>query len=224
MTTHPIPDTLTLDAPEQPATMASVLFRLGAALELLPQPIAVHVDNINRHYVQVSGAAEYEAWRQWLGAPEVEPGEWTSYEPIGYTSPPIRHREWKSTVTWRGQTITVVRVEMVPAEQGAGMTTPTATVEQRVAAGAAWLDEHEPGWADRIDVAELDVGMSCSCVLGQLDGDFHDGMQERGLSVARAGQLGFTLTEDESSMNVSDEFDALTAAWRQLIETRRSQT
>lgn len=37
-----------------------------------------------------------------------------------------------------------------------------------VAAGAEWLDEHEPGWEGRIDLAKLDLSDSCRCVLGQV--------------------------------------------------------
>lgn len=42
------------------------------------------------------------------------------------------------------------------------------TVEARVARGAAWLDEHEPGWERRIDLALLALKDSCRCVLGQV--------------------------------------------------------
>lgn len=37
-----------------------------------------------------------------------------------------------------------------------------------VAAGAEWLDENEPGWEGRIDLASLDLSNSCRCVLGQV--------------------------------------------------------
>lgn len=37
-----------------------------------------------------------------------------------------------------------------------------------VAAGAAWLDENEPGWEGRIDLAKLDLSNGCQCVLGQV--------------------------------------------------------
>jgi hypothetical protein len=48
----------------------------------------------------------------------------------------------------------------------------TATIPERVAAGAAFLDEHDPGWwrADverAIDLGTLNLGMSDRCILGQ---------------------------------------------------------
>lgn len=47
-----------------------------------------------------------------------------------------------------------------------------------VAAGAAWLDENEPGWEGRIDLADLDLANSCRCVLGQVmpEGDYLDAL------------------------------------------------
>lgn len=115
MTAHPIPDVLTIDAPEQPATIAGVMFRLAAALEILPPPISIRVESFGRSDVQLGGAAEFEAWRQWLGAPDVEPGEWEPYQPP-YDARLCRVRWWKTFATWRGHTFTVVRVEMAAAE------------------------------------------------------------------------------------------------------------
>lgn len=39
---------------------------------------------------------------------------------------------------------------------------------ERVAKGVALLDEHKPGWADRINAARLAVLSPCDCILGQL--------------------------------------------------------
>jgi hypothetical protein len=49
---------------------------------------------------------------------------------------------------------------------------PEATITERVAAGAAFLDEHDPDWwrADverAIDLDRLDMGDGDSCILGQ---------------------------------------------------------
>lgn len=48
------------------------------------------------------------------------------------------------------------------------MTEPTLTLAERVAAGAAWLDEHQPGWDHLIDLGRLDMSDGCLCVLGQV--------------------------------------------------------
>lgn len=37
----------------------------------------------------------------------------------------------------------------------------------RIARGMEWLDQERPGWLDRIDMARLDVGCPCNCLLGQ---------------------------------------------------------
>lgn len=44
----------------------------------------------------------------------------------------------------------------------------TLTIPERVAQGAAWLDEHYPGWERHIDLTRLDLSDPCRCVLGQL--------------------------------------------------------
>lgn len=43
-----------------------------------------------------------------------------------------------------------------------------ATVEERVARGEAWLDEHVPGWLDRVVLADLHLQDCQRCVLGQV--------------------------------------------------------
>jgi hypothetical protein len=111
-----------------------------------------------------------------------------------------------------------------------------STIAERVAAGAAWLDEHEPGWVDRIDTDRLDLSSRCRCVLGQLempllaaadaDDAFEIGVERRQLSIYTTSLLGFdrcpwglpiqTYAETEA------EYDQLTAAWRELIATRRA--
>lgn len=46
------------------------------------------------------------------------------------------------------------------------------TVSERVEAGANWLDEVFPdGWIDKIDLDDLEMESSCSCILGQLAPD-----------------------------------------------------
>jgi len=42
------------------------------------------------------------------------------------------------------------------------------TDQERVAAGAAWLDKTRPSWVDEIDLDRLDLAVACQCVLGQI--------------------------------------------------------
>jgi hypothetical protein len=41
-------------------------------------------------------------------------------------------------------------------------------VEERVQAGAAWLDKVRPGWLTEVDVGRLDLRQPDRCVLGQV--------------------------------------------------------
>jgi hypothetical protein len=43
-----------------------------------------------------------------------------------------------------------------------------STVAERVARGAAWLDEKYPQWFTKIDLSILDLGDCTQCVLGQV--------------------------------------------------------
>lgn len=47
------------------------------------------------------------------------------------------------------------------------MSTEMSLVSQ-VQAGAEWLDEHYPGWEDKVDVFTLDMCRGDLCVLGQV--------------------------------------------------------
>lgn len=47
----------------------------------------------------------------------------------------------------------------------------TTEAQERVSRGATMLDEHWPGWAEKIDPAQIDIGTSHRCILGQLSDD-----------------------------------------------------
>jgi hypothetical protein len=91
-----------------------------------------------------------------------------------------------------------------------------STIAERVAAGAAWLDEHEPGWRQRIDWDRLDLGNCTRCIGGQLAGVYLAFLRRHDLDSEAAHLLGFTL------MGSGCDFDQLTATWRRLIDTRRA--
>lgn len=99
-----------------------------------------------------------------------------------------------------------------------------ATAAERVAAGAAWLDANHPGWVDKIDLGELNLRHSCSCILGQQFGDYWDAPllgndpADIGKFEARAEALGFNIDLEDGT---NSDYEPLEAEWRQLIVARR---
>jgi hypothetical protein len=105
----------------------------------------------------------------------------------------------------------------------------SGSVEERVAAGVAWLDEHVPDWLGRIDLNRLELAACTQCVLGQLFGDYNDAPSD---ASNRGELLGFdralaaadwdSLSGHELSGAVSSEYRSLNAEWRRVIESRRA--
>lgn len=98
---------------------------------------------------------------------------------------------------------------------------------ERVARGAALLDEKVPGWDRRINLGSLDLGDGDCCIIGQLfpgDGKY--------LSNYSAGIDALGLFSEEGPPWPVDDhgFDAmggfairmLEAEWRRVIKARRS--
>lgn len=102
----------------------------------------------------------------------------------------------------------------------------TDTIETRVARGVALLDEKLPGWWQRIDLARLNLGSPCNCILGQefashedVDGDWWTGYevaQDVLLDYRDATTFGFDLKFADSC-----DFPSLTAEWKRVILARR---
>jgi hypothetical protein len=76
--------------------------------------------------------------------------------------------------------------------------------------GAAFLDEHVPGWRAHVDPYTLDLSYCRQCVLGQVFGDYNDGVALLGLTHEDAQRLGFYRWGRQT-------FDRLTEAWRRVI-------
>lgn len=66
---------------------------------------------------------------------------------------------------------------------------------QRVAKGAAHLDQVRPGWFRQIDVGTLSLCDECRCIVGQLCGDFNEFSHLRALDLDTGNvvELGFNL-------------------------------
>lgn len=68
--------------------------------------------------------------------------------------------------------------------------------EERVARGAAHLDQVRPGWFDHIDVGTLTLHDPCGCIVGQLCGrDFEGGYKALALNYEGARLRGFFTNE-----------------------------
>jgi hypothetical protein len=94
--------------------------------------------------------------------------------------------------------------------------TPTdlPAIPQRVAAGAALLDRHEPRWWRQVDPARLDLADPDLDVLGQLYGQFEVGLAVLGEPDPVA--CGFDLDASDADA----DYPALIAAWQQAIGQR----
>ena len=93
------------------------------------------------------------------------------------------------------------------------------------------LDQHDPGWENRIDIPELDLDHMEKCIIGQLYGDFcnifyphmwkGDGPQMppgfRKDATGRLWELGFAFKLREPD---TDEFKE---EWRRAILKRRGK-
>lgn len=101
------------------------------------------------------------------------------------------------------------------------------TITERVAAGAAWLDQREPGWPERIDLDRLDLRSSGRDILGQLaTGQLDEEAGARigrwtaillhfGLTSGTAAEFGFVRRDWED-----EAYEALTAEWKRVIAGR----
>lgn len=102
----------------------------------------------------------------------------------------------------------------------------SATIQERVAAGAAWLDAHEPDyyapdpWYERIEVEHLQLTSTCNCVLGQLWGNYWTAVREQALG--DTAPLGFNVRAHLLVADRIAEVAALEAEWYRVITARRA--
>ena len=98
-------------------------------------------------------------------------------------------------------------------------------VRDRVEAGVAWLDQHDPGWwkvdqpghgpnGGPIDLDVLDIQSPCRCVLGQRWGNYYS--SSIGITMDEATDFGF-----DTAGHGRAEFEALGEEWTRVITERR---
>ena len=97
----------------------------------------------------------------------------------------------------------------------------TAPMSDRVAAGAALLDERRPGWAADVDPDGLEMRGCLECVLGQLFGQYEQGLGR--LDIPTSAARGFAAERFGFDVYASDgdaAYDALNDLWREQIAAR----
>jgi hypothetical protein len=102
-------------------------------------------------------------------------------------------------------------------------------IAERVARGAALLDEKEPGWDKRIDLGKLMMWDGCRCILGQVYGSYArtcnelflgnwDDAEAHGFNASDEDGYGKPVPEHEWHHALGE----LDTAWRELIKSRRA--
>lgn len=112
------------------------------------------------------------------------------------------------------------------------------TAAERVARGVEWLDSNVPGWVDKVEINELNMGSSCRCVLGQVFGNDNE-YEMTGYGYALATQnnlhpehLGFDFSpedvvEIEESRNprpLYGLYAPLQQEWERVIAERKANS
>lgn len=96
-------------------------------------------------------------------------------------------------------------------------------IDERVRAGAAWLDANGPeGWAGKVDLPELDILNTRKCVLGQLYAEEADG--EPGYWHVLDNMLpNYAMSREMGFSGTLCDMPLLTEAWRRFILARREE-
>lgn len=103
------------------------------------------------------------------------------------------------------------------------------TIQERVAAGVAWLDAEYPGWEMNIDQGRFDFRACSRCVLGQVANDFWNIVSSgtmlycegQKLLFSEAINMGFTVSDNPPRSVQNDEWDSLGEEWIRVIKERQ---
>ena len=101
------------------------------------------------------------------------------------------------------------------------ITRPKTREQEQVEEGAAWLDEYDPGWDERINLAELELNDCKQCVVGQLFGDYYEFLTLTYMGKAQEVDRGFFADGDHDELEQEEPWARLTEAWRDEIASRR---
>lgn len=109
-----------------------------------------------------------------------------------------------------------------------------STIAERVARGAAWLDDVRPGWRDQVSLDAIDLNSNQRCVMGQVfagesekDGftvgceikyrSLGDGVGIGDLGFNAVAPLGLDLMDPVRWARIRHQTAELEAEWRRVI-------
>jgi hypothetical protein len=101
---------------------------------------------------------------------------------------------------------------------------------QRVARGAAFLDEADPGWYRRVDATTLELSSGSACVLGQLHGEYRLGLGRSRLVDPSSAPLaslspsdyGFQAVYGADAALQDRDYGYLNRAWQKEVRRRQA--
>jgi hypothetical protein len=101
------------------------------------------------------------------------------------------------------------------------------TIAERAARGAALLDEIRPGWWRSVAFDQLAMDSCDQCVLGQVFGEYSDGLQALDAHANQGSKVRVTIDEDYYGFDLTDveklgDADE-NAAWEDLASAWRSE-
>lgn len=83
--------------------------------------------------------------------------------------------------------------------------------------GIRWLNNHHPGWLQKIDPESIDIASNADCIIGQLFGSYM-------LYSLKAGKNKKTFFETHGfTPSLFRSSEQLTYAWKTAIETLREE-
>ena len=96
------------------------------------------------------------------------------------------------------------------------MKTKKQKLQERVEAGAAFLNVVRLGWWKEINIKRLNLSLPNVCMLGELYGDYYEGALELGFDSESqtASALGFR-------SEVDSHYPLLTELWKKKIKSLR---
>lgn len=94
-----------------------------------------------------------------------------------------------------------------------------ASMRKRIEAGVKWLDTQfeREDWLDKLDVVNLSLGNTDTCVCGQIFGEYMSDMfgYKKGGEEIQGHTLGFDVNSEETDIDYS--YDLLTYLWAKKV-------